>query len=43
MKTTSAQIGAVVSNQREIAWRSPRLAGLLVAAVAVGLSLRGQQ
>ena len=40
MKTTSAQIGAVVSNQREIAWRSPRLAGLLVAAVAVVLVAR---
>jgi hypothetical protein len=40
MKTTSTQIGAVVSNQREIAWRSPRLAGLLVAALAVVLVAR---
>ena len=40
MTTTSAQIGAVVSNQREIACRSPRLAGLLVAAVAVVLVAR---
>jgi hypothetical protein len=40
MKTTSAQIRAVVSNQREIAWRSPRLAGLLAAAVAVVLVAR---
>ena len=40
MKTTSAQIRAVVSNQREIAWRSPRLARLLVAAVAVVLVAR---
>lgn len=38
MKTTSTQISAgVSSNQREIAWRSPRPAGLLVLVVAVVL------